>query len=466
MFASNPHRASLSELKWRRNNLPKRLFGTDGIRGVAGEPPLDERTVHALGMALGRSIARGAEDAEVVIGMDTRESGPWIAAQVAGGLARRGVRSRFAGIVTTPGVAYLARTDVFAAGVMISASHNPYHDNGIKVFSHEGYKLPDAAEREIEQEIFRLLDNEIEPEPVRLEVDRELDMRYIDFLASAEPVPLEGMRIVLDCGHGAASPLGPALFERLGACVETVGCSPDGRNINLNCGALHMDLLSREVVAQGAELGVAFDGDADRAIFVGRSGKIVDGDAVLLIAGRSLKVAGRLSGETVVATVMSNLGLERALEREGIRLLRTPVGDKYVLEEMLRSDAVLGGEQSGHVIFRDFATTGDGMLTALRVLEIVRRTGLGLDELTADLVAYPQRLVNVRVKERRPLEDMASVMREVRECERAFGASGRVLIRFSGTEPLARVMVEGPDMPQVEHHTDLIADAIRREIGA
>ena len=446
--------------------MPKRLFGTDGIRGVAGEPPLDERTVHALGMALGRSIARGAEDAEVVIGMDTRESGPWIAAQVAGGLARRGVRSRFAGIVTTPGVAYLARTDVFAAGVMISASHNPYHDNGIKVFSHEGYKLPDAAEREIEQEIFRLLDNEIEPEPVRLEVDRELDMRYIDFLASAEPVPLEGMRIVLDCGHGAASPLGPALFERLGACVETVGCSPDGRNINLNCGALHMDLLSREVVAQGAELGVAFDGDADRAIFVGRSGKIVDGDAVLLIAGRSLKVAGRLSGETVVATVMSNLGLERALEREGIRLLRTPVGDKYVLEEMLRSDAVLGGEQSGHVIFRDFATTGDGMLTALRVLEIVRRTGLGLDELTADLVAYPQRLVNVRVKERRPLEDMASVMREVRECERAFGASGRVLIRFSGTEPLARVMVEGPDMPQVEHHTDLIADAIRREIGA
>ena len=446
--------------------MPKRLFGTDGIRGVAGEPPLDERTVHALGMALGRSIARGAEDAEVVIGMDTRESGPWIAAQVAGGLARRGVRSRFAGIVTTPGVAYLARTDVFAAGVMISASHNPYHDNGIKVFSHEGYKLPDAAEREIEQEIFRLLDNEIEPEPVRLEVDRELDMRYIDFLASAEPVPLEGMRIVLDCGHGAASPLGPALFERLGACVETVGCSPDGRNINLNCGALHMDLLSREVVAQGAELGVAFDGDADRAIFVGRSGKIVDGDAVLLIAGRSLKAAGRLSGETVVATVMSNLGLERALEREGIRLLRTPVGDKYVLEEMLRSDAVLGGEQSGHVIFRDFATTGDGMLTALRVLEIVRRTGLGLDELTADLVAYPQRLVNVRVKERRPLEDMASVMREVRECERAFGASGRVLIRFSGTEPLARVMVEGPDMPQVEHHTDLIADAIRREIGA
>ena len=466
MFASNPLRASLSGLKWRRNNLAKRLFGTDGIRGVAGEPPLDERTVHALGMALGGSIARGAEDAEVVIGMDTRESGPWIAAQVAGGLARRGVRSRFAGIVTTPGVAYLARTGAFAAGVMISASHNPYHDNGIKVFSHEGYKLPDAAEREIEQEIFRLLDNEIEPEPVRLEVDRELDMRYIDFLASAEPVPLEGMRIVLDCGHGAASPLGPVLFERLGACVETVGCSPDGRNINLNCGALHVDLLSREVVARGAELGVAFDGDADRAIFVGRSGKIVDGDAVLLIAGRSLKVAGRLSGETVVATVMSNLGLERALERDGIRLLRTPVGDKYVLEEMLRSDAALGGEQSGHVIFRDFATTGDGMLTALRVLEIVRRTGLGLDELTADLVAYPQRLVNVRVKERRPLENMASVMREVRECERAFGASGRVLIRFSGTEPLARVMVEGPDMPQVEHHTDLIADAIRREIGA
>ncbi len=446
--------------------MAKQLFGTDGIRGVAGEPPLDDRTVYALGMALGGAIARRVANAEIVIGMDTRESGPSIAALVASGLARRGVRSRFAGVVTTPGVAFLARSDAFAAGVMISASHNPYHDNGIKIFSHEGYKLPDAEEHEIETEIFRLLEGGVEPEPAALEVDRELDMRYIDFLASTEPAPLEGMKIVLDCGHGAASPLGPALFERLGARVETIGCSPDGRNINRNCGALHVDILSREVVAQGAELGVAFDGDADRAIFVAKSGKIVDGDAILLIAARALKQAGRLSGDTVVATVMSNLGLERALERDGIRLLRTPVGDKYVLDEMLRSNSALGGEQSGHVIFRDFATTGDGMLTALRVLEIVRRTGLGLDELTADLEVYPQRLVNVRVRVRRPLEDMLAVMREVGECERAFGASGRVLIRFSGTEPLARVMVEGPDLLQVERHTGLIAEAIRREIGA
>jgi phosphoglucosamine mutase len=398
--------------------------------------------------------------------MDTRESGPSIAAEVAGGLARRGVRARFAGVVTTPGVAFLARTEAFAAGVMISASHNPYYDNGIKVFSHQGYKLPDASEHEIELEIFRLLEEGVDPRPVDLEVDRELDMRYVDFLASTEPAPLEGMRIVLDCGHGAASPLGPSLFERLGARVETVGCAPDGRNINRDCGALHLDLLRREVVARGAELGVAFDGDADRAIFVSRTGRIVDGDAVLLIAGRSLMQAGRLSGETVVATVMSNLGLERALEREGIRMIRTPVGDKYVLEEMLRTGAALGGEQSGHVIFRDFATTGDGLLTALRVLEIVRRTGLGLDELSAGMEVYPQRLVTVRIRERRPLEGMDSVMREVGECERAFGAAGRVLIRFSGTEPLARVMVEGPGLPQVDHHAGRIAEAIRREIGA
>ena len=279
-------------------------------------------------------------------------------------------------------------------------------------------------------------------------------------------VGFDGMRIVLDCGNGAAFQLAPALFRRLGAQVHAICCEPNGRNINLNCGALHVESLRAAVLESGAGLGVAFDGDADRAIFVAGNGQIVDGDAVLLIAARALQAAGKLDGGLVVATVMSNLGLERALDREGIRLLRTPVGDKYVLEEMVRAGAVLGGEQSGHVIFRQFATTGDGLLTALRVLEISRNAGAGLEELTAGLEIYPQRLQNVRVRERRALHEMEVVAREIEECQQEFGSAGRVLVRFSGTEPLARVMVEGPDLARVDEFTDRIATAIRNEIGA
>jgi phosphoglucosamine mutase len=290
--------------------------------------------------------------------------------------------------------------------------------------------------------------------------------RYLDFLASTVTGTFAGMRLVLDCGNGAAYQLGPALFRRLGAEVEAICCEPNGRNINLDCGALHMESLRGAVAGSGAALGVAFDGDADRAIFVAHSGAVVDGDAVLLIAARALKAAGKLDGDLVVATVMSNLGLERALERDGTKLLRTPVGDKYVLEEMVRTGAVLGGEQSGHVIFRQFATTGDGLLTAIRVLEIARNAGAGLDELTAGLEIYPQRLVNVRVRERKALHELAAVAREIEDCQQAFGASGRVLVRFSGTEPLARVMVEGPDTARVDDFTNRIATAIRNEIGA
>jgi phosphoglucosamine mutase len=274
------------------------------------------------------------------------------------------------------------------------------------------------------------------------------------------------MRIVLDCGNGAAYQLAPALFRRLGAEVEAICCEPNGRNINLGCGALYVESLRAAVLKSGADLGVAFDGDADRAIFVAGNGQIVDGDSVLLIAARALQAARKLEGALVVATVMSNLGLERALERGGIRLLRTPVGDKYVLDEMVRAGAVLGGEQSGHVIFRQFATTGDGLLTALRVLEISHHAGAGLDELTAGLEIYPQRLQNVRVRERRALDEMAEVSREIEQCRQAFGSAGRVLVRFSGTEPLARVMVEGPDLARVDEFTDRIATAIRNEIGA
>jgi phosphoglucosamine mutase len=448
----------------------RQLFGTDGIRGVAGEFPLDSKTVQALGMALGEAALTLSPAPEVVIGMDTRESGACLAGQVAGGLAARGVRVRFAGIVTTPGVAYLTRTNSFVAGVMISASHNPYRDNGIKVFGHSGYKLADEREQEIERRIFELLEEGFEPAALPLETDPGLGRTYLDYLVSTVKRPFDGLRMVVDCGNGAASALAPALFKRLGARVTPIHCSPDGRNINLNCGALHVESLRQQVIAENADLGVAFDGDADRAIFVACGGKIVNGDAVLLIAARRLAAEGRLGGRdgkpAVVATVMSNLGLERALAASGIGLLRTPVGDKYVLEEMLRTGVPLGGEQSGHVIFLEHATTGDGLLTALRVIEIMLESGKGLDELAGDLEIYPQILLNVRVSQKRPLEDMPDVVREIREAELAFRNSGRVLVRFSGTEPLARIMVEGPEQNRVEAVARRIAAAIERELGA
>ena len=441
--------------------MAKRLFGTDGIRGVAGEFPLDARTVFAFGEALGEDVMANGRGSEALIGADTRESGGWIAALVAGGLERRGVRARYAGVITTPGVARLTRTGPFAAGVMISASHNPYQDNGIKVFTHSGFKLPDEEERAIEESLLRLRDEEPEPRPASIEVDEELDRQYLEYLRSTVAVRLDGVRLVLDCGNGAAWRLAPELFQGLGAEVATLGASPDGRNINLQCGALHPENLARAVVEHGASFGAAFDGDADRAIFVAKSGRIVNGDGVLLAAARAWKAAGRLTGDTVVSTVMANLGLERALEAERIRMIRTPVGDKYVLEEMVRRDAALGGEQSGHVIFREYATTGDGILTALKLFEIARLAGIGLDELTAGLEVYPQKLVNIRVREKEGLLEHPAVAREIRRAEEALAGSGRVLVRFSGTEPLARVMVEAADAGQVDEFSSSIAGAIR-----
>jgi len=441
--------------------LAKKLFGTDGIRGVAGVFPLDARTVFAFGEALGEDVTANGRGSEVLIGADTRESGGWIAATVAGGLRRRGVSARYAGVITTPGVAWLTCTGPFAAGVVISASHNPYQDNGIKVFTHTGFKLPDAEEGAIEEALLRLRDQGPEPHPAPLDVDEDLDRQYLAYLRSTTAVRFDGMRMVLDCGNGAAWRLAPELFRALGAEVTAVGAAPDGRNINLQCGALHPENLSRAVLEHGADLGAAFDGDADRAIFVARSGRIVNGDGVLLAAARAWKAAGRLTGDTVVSTVMANLGLERALEGERIRMLRTPVGDKYVLEEMVRLGAVLGGEQSGHVIFREYATTGDGILTALKLFEIARLAGEGLDELTAGLKVYPQKLVNIRVREKEGLLEHPAVAREIRLAEEALGGSGRVLVRFSGTEPLARVMVEAADAGQVDAFSASIAEAIR-----
>jgi len=400
-----------------------------------------------------------------LIGTDTRESGTWIAELVAGGLKQTGARVSYAGVITTPGVAYLTRSGRFLAGVMISASHNPYQDNGLKVFGHNGFKLPDEEESVIEHEILRLRESGITPQPALLVADNEWAKKYLDFLVSLATMRLDGVKLAMDCGNGAAYRLGPELFRRLGADVTALCMEPNGRNINLHCGALHTAGLQAAVVDSGADFGVAFDGDADRAIMVAKSGKIMDGDAVLLVLARAMKAAGHLKEDTVVATVMSNLGFEKALERAGIRMVRMPVGDKYVLEEMVRLGASLGGEQSGHVILREFATTGDGMLTALRTIETARAAGAGLDELTADLQVYPQKLVNIRVREKKALTEVPAVAREIEHVETAFAGTGRVLVRFSGTEPLARVMVEGQDAQQVESFSARIADAIRLAMG-
>ena len=457
--------------------MSRQLFGTDGIRGVAGEPPLDERTAHALGVALGtwarqNLIQTHTSEAsvqdhppEVVIGMDTRESGPWIAAQVAGGLARAGVSARFAGVITTPGVAYLTRNGPFVAGVMISASHNPYQDNGIKVISHSGYKLADSVELELEHRINDWLATGEEATSRDLVPDASLDDHYTNYLWNTVSSGLR-FNLVIDCANGSATKVAPSLFDRLGSRVEWLGASPDGRNINLNCGSLHLEGLRQRVLETGADLGIAFDGDADRALFVSNSGKIVDGDAVLFLAGTALKRAGKLPGNVVVSTVMSNLGLEKALEVYGIEMIRTPVGDKYVLEEMLKRKAALGGEQSGHVIFSEFATTGDGLLTALHVLEIIRDSHQPLDELVSEITTFPQKLVNVRVKHKRPLTELPSVQAEIAAAEAEFANSGRVVVRFSGTEPLARVMIEAETEEAVDRWTGRIADAIRVELGA
>jgi phosphoglucosamine mutase len=444
--------------------MARQLFGTDGIRGRAGDPPLDKPTAFALGVALGHWAKGQSTDPKVLIGMDTRESGPWLAEAVAAGLVDAEVEPHFAGLLTTPGVAYNTKHGPYVAGVMISASHNPYEDNGLKVFDHSGFKLPDEQELILETEILRIREGATVP-PCPLAIHPELPGHYLEFLASTFPHSLKGMRLVVDCANGAASGLAPELFTRLGAEVIAIANQPDGRNINLGVGALHTNNVREAVLHHKADLGIAFDGDADRAMFKSSTGALIDGDAVLLVCARRMKELNHLDGNRVVATVMSNLGLEVALRNDGITLARTSVGDKYVLEEMLRSGARLGGEQSGHVIFSEFSTTGDGMLTALRVLDAMVSTGKTLDQLREGFTVFPQLLVNVKITGRRPLEDFPPVQDAIASCERDFGGNGRVLVRFSGTEPLARVMVEGDDLSKVEFHAHAIAATLQTAIG-
>jgi phosphoglucosamine mutase len=448
--------------------MPKELFGTDGIRGVPGEPPLDDATLYATGLALAEYLARNHGGARVLIGMDTRESGPHIASILAGGLLKARATVAFAGVITTPGVACLVRQNDFQAGVVISASHNPYHDNGVKLFSHAGMKFPDSVEEEIERDIIRHRSSASAfPQSASLAPDESLDVEYLAFLRS-RLIPganLSGLGIVLDCANGAAYKLGPALFRSLGADVIAIGAQPNGRNINDGCGSLYLDALQKRVVAEKATLGVAFDGDADRALFVCGSGKIINGDGVLLAAARHLKSAARLKGNRVVATSMSNLGLERALDREGISLARTVVGDRYVLEEMLKSGNVLGGEQSGHIIFLDDSPAGDGLLTAVKIASLVSLRGR-LETLIDGFKDYPQVIVNVKVRSKPPLESLPEVSRALAEAQSILGENGRVVLRYSGTEPLARVMVEAEHHADVQRFSESLASALRSAIGA
>jgi phosphoglucosamine mutase len=447
----------------------RKLFGTDGMRGIAGEYPLDPATIYATGLALGHTLRKTAAQPRVILGRDTRESSPWIAATLAAGLRNAGARVESAGVITTPGVAFLAHTHGFQAGVVISASHNPWRDNGIKLFGADGFKLPDEQELAMEDEIFHHAAQGPPPDPSSMppvEDNAAFQEDYVGFLLDCVPgLDLDGLRIVADCANGAAASVAPELFRRLGGHVTLLNVAPDGRNINDNCGALHPESVAREVAERQASLGVTFDGDADRCMLAGPRGNVINGDAILLMTARDLKARGMLTAGVVVATTMSNMGLEAALKRSGIRMLRAPVGDRYVLEMMQKENAALGGEQSGHILFPHLATTGDGLLTALVVLDLIARTGKSVDELLADLMVFPQVIVNVKVREKKPLESIPAVAAKIRAAEQELKDSGRVVIRYSGTEALARVMIEAESEEAMRRHANAIADAIREELG-
>ncbi len=451
----------------------RQLFGTDGIRGVAGEPPLDERTIFAVGRALGHRLRAPAR---VVIGQDTRESSEWIANVLSRGLSAAGVEVESAGVITTPGVACLARTLGYQAGVVISASHNPWRDNGIKIFSGDGYKLPDAVEHEIEREIFAFLEKGGSPDsgkPVStLPGSAELRRAYDAWLArDAAGIRLNNLKVLVDCANGAATTVAPEMFRACSIRATFIHNQPDGRNINDHCGALHPEVVAQAVAeanarGEGFDMGITFDGDADRALFSDAKGGVINGDAVLLVSARDLQARGKLANNTVVATTMSNMGLEIALRASNIRMLRAAVGDKYVLEEMQKTGATLGGEQSGHIIFRDGdATTGDGLLTALRVLEIMARTKRSLADLIADLKVFPQVIKNIRVREKKPLLDVPQVAQAIHAAESELDGNGRVVVRYSGTEALARVMIEADSEDRMHRLADSIASAIQRTLG-
>jgi phosphoglucosamine mutase len=449
----------------------KALFGTDGIRGEAGEFPLDPATVTAIGFSLASHLAASGARPKIITGRDTRESGASIEQALIDGATRAGAECLSAGVITTPGVAFVTRKEQASAGVVISASHNPYHDNGIKIFAPSGRKMDDAVERQIEADIFSNIEVPATPSTYQShasEAEEQLREEYLSFLAEeiGKGLDLKGLTIVVDCANGASSALAPTLFGRLGAKVIAINATPDGRNINRDCGSLHIDSLRAKVLKEHADLGVAFDGDADRSLFVDSEGNFVDGDATLWALANYLRAHGRLKGDVVVATVMSNIGLEIALRSAEIKLVRTDVGDKFVLEELLRLGASLGGEQSGHIILPDLSLAGDGMITTLCLMRALSESRKTLTEVTAGFKRYPQILLNVRVRQKVPFGELASVQAEVREVEELLSQKGRLLLRYSGTEPLARVMIEGENQLEIDEWARRITRAIESEIGA
>jgi len=467
------------------------------MRGLAGEFPLDAATIQIAGKSLAKHLSEknGGQKPRIVIGRDTRESGEWIEKALIAGATQANADCESAGIITTPGVAFLARTLPADAGVVISASHNPYQDNGIKIFSPTGKKMDDATERLIEADIYNTdfsiadcglriadlisgkdsIDEQIENGQSKIENitnpqsavrNPQLTERYLDYLVNEfSNLSLNGLRIVVDCANGASFNLAPRLFENLGAEVIAINNTPDGQNINHGCGSLHLEHLQAKVIEEKANLGVAFDGDADRALFIDGNGKIVDGDAYMFALGCFMQERGRLVDNTIVATTMSNLGLEVALRECGIKLLRTDVGDKYVLEELLRTNTSIGGEQSGHIIFPKRSLAGDGMLTTLCLLEAMQEKSAKLEELTKGFTRYPQILVNVRVKEKLPFGDVLQIAQGTKEVETKLGEKGRLLLRYSGTESLARVMIEGENQEEIERLANGLAHTIKEVLG-
>jgi phosphoglucosamine mutase len=435
------------------------LFGTDGIRGKAAQYPFDPPTLFALGQALAHRFRR------VIMGIDTRESGPDIARALSAGIVAGGGEARYIGVITTPGVAYLCRTSDAEAGISISASHNPYDDNGVKVFGHDGMKIPDAHEEEIEDQMRAIRRDDVAIPKIELRENRALIEKYEDFLVSGvAPNALRGMNVVLDAGNGAAYRIAPEVFRRVGANVRVINDQPNGRNINENAGALHPEGLGKVVVQQKAHFGVAFDGDADRAIFVDDAGNVRDGDEIIYLWVQHFKRKGKLAGNCVVTTVMSNFGFERQLERDGIELCRAQVGDKYVLEMMLEKKAIIGGEQSGHIIDLTVHTTGDGIHTALVFGELLAESRLPFSKLrTFD--PMPQILINQKVGSKPPLESLPKYQAALTTAERDLEGSGRILVRYSGTEDKVRVMVEGRDQAKIKKIAEELRDTLQREIG-
>lgn len=419
-----------------------------------------------LGAALVRALPRAADAHHLLIGRDTRESGTWIERELAYGATTAGGHIVSAGVISTPAVAYLTRESHFDAGVVISASHNPFEDNGIKVFSGVGEKFTEALERTIEDVVadrsWQVPDGEAPAVAAE-----DFSERYLAHARRALPdaAALRGAKLAIDCANGATCRLAPRVFSALGLDVTAMACEPNGRNINLQCGSTHPEGLARAVVECGCRLGVAFDGDGDRAIFVDHRGRVVDGDAIMLLAARHLQREGRLRNNAIVATVMSNIGLEIALRESGIGMIRCPVGDKYVMEELIKGGLSLGGEQSGHIIFSDFLFTGDGLVTALSVLQVMAATGRELADLAGELTTYPQVLLNVRVREKRDLGEVPGVADAIADVERRLGNTGRLLVRYSGTEPLLRVMLEGQDQAQIRSWAEEIVGQVRQHLG-